>query len=151
VTGLVPRRWEGMPVGGGMLVPVRGWLGEASLRVRTKTSAAGAGVCALFVRSPSGSGFMGSARVAAAAGGAGVALNRAGVSFVVIPFAPALTKSCCRLIASSSTDTPLAVSPFCPMRNMIFGCGSGDFAPIRSFTRVSCGSGTLDFAAARRT
>lgn len=65
------------------------------------------------------------------------------------PLAPALTRSCCRLRASLSTDTPPpAFWP--PNRRVILGLVSGDRADNRSFTLGCEGSATTRFASARR-
>ncbi len=77
-----------------------------------------------------------------------------GIPFVFIipwPFTPALTRSCCRLRASLSTDTPEEPPAFWPpKRRVIFGLFSGDRAGIRSLTFGCGGSATTRFASASR-
>lgn len=65
------------------------------------------------------------------------------------PLTPALTRSCCRLRASLSTDTP-APDFWPPNRRVILGLVSGDRADNRSFTLGCEGSATTRFASARR-
>ena len=63
---------------------------------------------------------------------------------------PALTRSCCRLRASLSTDIAGALDAFWPPNfNVIFD-GSGDFAGILSFTLGCGGSATNRLASFRR-